>query len=85
MKEQIEQLRSSLMHKVTVLEDANPLDLFKAGEQESLRFVVSRLEAILAQSQPENGSERTETPNTGTFDEGYDAGFQAALKEMRNV
>ena len=85
MKEQIEQLRSSLMHKVTVLEDANPLDLFKAGEQESLRLVVSRLEAILAQSQPENGSERTETPNTGTFDEGYDAGFQAALKEMRNV
>lgn len=85
MKEQIEQLRSSLMHKVTVLEDANPLDLFKAGEQESLRLVVSRLEAILAQSRPENGSERTETPNTGTFDEGYDAGFQAALKEMRNV
>lgn len=85
MKEQIEQLRSSLMHEVAVLEDANPLDLFKAGEQESLRLVVSRLEAILAQSRPENGSERLETPNTGTFDEGYDAGFQAALKEMRNV
>ena len=85
MKERIEQLRSSLTHEVAVLEDANPLDLFKAGEQESLRLVVSRLEAILAQSQPKNGSERTETPNTGTFDEGYDAGFQAALKEMRNV
>ena len=85
MKERIEQLRSSLTHEVAVLEDANPLDLFKAGEQESLRIVVSRLEAILAQSQPENGLERLETPNTGTFDEGYDAGFQAALKEMRNV
>ena len=85
MKEQIEQLRLSLTHEVAVLEDANPLDLFKAGEQESLRLVVSRLEAILAQSRPENGSERLETPNTGTFDEGYDAGFQAALKEIRNV
>ena len=85
MKEQIEQLRLSLTHEVDALEDANPLDLFKAGEQESLRLVVSRLEAILAESQPENGSERTETPNTGTFDEGYDAGFQAALKEARNV
>ena len=85
MKEQIEQLRLSLTHEVAVLEDANPLDLFKAGEQESLRLVVSRLEAILAQSRPENGLECLQTPNTGTFDEGYDAGFQAALKEMRNV
>lgn len=47
--------------------------------------VTGEEEAILAQSQPENGSERLETPNTGTFDEGYDAGFQSALKEMRNV
>lgn len=47
--------------------------------------VTGEEEAILAQSQPENGSERLQTPNTGTFDEGYDAGFQAALKEIRNV
>jgi hypothetical protein len=50
-----------------------------------LQIADDNLNAILARQTPENGSERLETPNTGTFDEGYDAGFQAALKEMRNV
>lgn len=81
MKEQIKQLIANLSHDVDVLENANPLNLFKAGEQESLRYVIERLEAILAS--PENGSETTQTQNTGTYDDGYDAGFQAALREMR--
>lgn len=58
---------------------------FLLGKRVSLDWAFYRLKAILARHLPENGSERLETPNTGTFDEGYDAGFQAALKEMRNV
>lgn len=83
MNKQIQQLIANLSHDADLLENANPLDLFKAGEQRSLRYAIERLEAILASASSENGSEATQTPINGTYDDGYDAGFQACLKEMR--
>jgi len=56
---------------------------FLLGKRVSLDWASDRLEAILAQCSPENASEALKTSNTGMYDDGYDAGFQAAMGEMR--